>query len=49
MAQITDIYKFTEYWKKRYPQVYQGKSDREIVDLVRERYPDIGLPSYEEA
>ena len=49
MTQITDIYKFTEYWKNRYPQVYQGKSDREIVDLVRERYPDIGIPSYEEA
>ena len=49
MAQITDIYKFTEYWKDRYPQVYQGKSDREIIDLVRERYPDVGIPTYEEA
>ena len=49
MAQITDIYKFTEYWKNRYPKVYQGKSDREIIDLVRERYPDVGIPTYEEA
>ena len=49
MTQITDIYKFTEYWKNRYPTVYQGKSDRDILELVKQRYPEHQFPSYEEA
>ena len=33
----------------RYPEVYQEKTDEEIVSLVQERYPELNLPSYQDA
>ena len=49
MAQITDINKFTQYWKNKFPTVYGNKSDEEIINLIGQRYPDQNIPSYEEA
>lgn len=49
MAQITDINKFTQYWKTKFPTVYGNKSDEQIIDLIRERYPDQNIPTYQEA
>ena len=49
MGQITDISEYTKYWKDRYPEVYQEKTDEEIVSLVQERYPELNLPSYQDA
>ena len=48
-TQITNIPEFTDYWKKRYPSLYRGKSDEEVIGLVKERHPDLNLPTYEEA
>ena len=49
MAQITDINKFTQYWKNKFPTVYGDKSDEQIIDLIRERYPQQNIPTYDEA
>ena len=47
--QITDIKAFTDYWREKYPSVYGQKSDEEIINYTRERYPDLELPSFQEA
>ena len=44
MAQITNIGEFTQYWKDRYHSLYRHKTDEDIVNLVRERHPDLGIP-----
>ena len=49
MAKITNIPDFTNYWKEKYPSIYGKKTDEDIINLVRERYPDLKIPSYEEA
>lgn len=49
MAQITDINKFTQYWKNKFPTVYGNKSDEQIINLIRERYPQQNIPTYDEA
>ena len=49
MGQITDINKYTQYWKDRYPEIYEGRTNEEIVGLVQERYPELNLPSYKDA
>ena len=49
MAQITDINKFTQYWKNKFPTVYGDKSDEQIINLIRERYPQQNIPTYDEA
>lgn len=49
MTQITDIYKFTQYWKDKFPNTYEGKSDEDIINLVKQRYPKQNIPTYEEA
>ena len=47
--QIKDIYKFTQYWKNKFPNTYGNQSDEQIINLVRERYPEKNLPTYQEA
>ena len=49
MAQITDIYKFTQYWKDKFPNTYGDKSDKEIIELIGQRFPNRNIPTYEEA
>ena len=49
MGQITNIKEFTDYWKKKYPSVYGHQSDRDIITSVKTRYPDWGIPTYEQA
>ena len=46
---VTNIDDFTNYWKESYPSLYKDKSNEEIFKLVRERYPKLEVPSYEEA
>ena len=46
---VTNIDDFTNYWKESYPSLYKDKSNEEIFKLVRERYPKLEIPSYEEA
>ena len=46
MATIGD---FTRYWRIRHPSLYLNKSDEEIFDLVKERRPDLKIPSFHDA
>ena len=46
---VTNINDFTNYWRDTYPSLYKKKSDEEIFNLVRQRYPKLEVPSYEEA
>ena len=46
---VTNIKEFTDYWKGRFPGLYSEKSDKEIFDLTRERWPDLKIPTYEES
>ena len=49
MSRITNIQDFTNYWRDKYPSIYKLKTDEDIINLVRDRYPDLGIPTYEEA
>ena len=49
MTQITDIYKFTQYWKDKFPNTYGNKSDKEIIELIGQRFPNRNIPTYEQA
>ena len=49
MARITNIQDFTNYWRDKYPSIYRDKEDEDIVNLVRQRYPDLNVPTYQEA
>ena len=46
---IKDIEKFAQTWRDVKPSLYKNKTDEEIFSLIRERHPDLGFPSYEEA
>ena len=47
--QISDINKYTQYWKDKFPNTYGDKTDEQIIELVRVRYPEQNLPTYQEA
>ncbi len=46
---VTNIDEFTNYWRSTYPSLYKKKSDKEIFEAVRKRYPKLQVPSYDEA
>tara|TARA_Y100001938_G_C8101026_1_gene441750 strand:- start:618 stop:7331 length:6714 start_codon:yes stop_codon:yes gene_type:complete len=46
---VTNIGEFTNYWRSTYPSLYEKKSDEEIFEAVRKRYPKLQVPSYDEA
>jgi len=46
---ITNIDKFRSYWQNRNPLLYGDKSNKEIFDLVRERHPELKVPTYEQS
>ena len=47
--QVSDINKYTQYWKDKFPNTYGDKTDEQIIELVRVRYPEQNLPTYQEA
>ena len=49
MAQITNIPEFTEYWRNKFPSLYKHKTDEDVINLVRERHPELGIPPYQNA
>ena len=46
---ITNINEFTDYWREKLPSIYKDKTDEYIIGDVRQRYPQFGIPSYDEA
>ncbi len=49
MSKITSIYDFTNYWREKFPSLYKDKNDEEVINLVRESYPKLKVPTYQEA
>jgi len=46
---IVDIQAFANHWRQKNPSVYGEASDEQIINHVRDRYPGLGVPSYQEA
>ena len=49
MSKITNIQDFTNYWRESYPSEYRDRTDEDIVNIIRKRYPKLNVPTYEEA
>ena len=49
MGMVTNIPGFNAYWRGKYHLQFKDKTDEEVFNTVREQYPDLKLPSYDEA
>ena len=40
---------FADRFRELYPNLYKNKSDEEVFNLIREKRPDLDIPTYQEA